>query len=31
MNEGNFEDYQIEQSGIEKGEDEDSTQNMEVY
>lgn len=31
MNEGNFEDYQVEQSVIEKEEDEDSTQNMEVY
>ena len=31
MNEGNFEDYQVEQSAIEKEEDEDSTQNMEVY
>lgn len=31
MNQGNFEEYQIEQSAIEKDDDEDSTQNMEVY
>jgi len=31
MNEGNFDEYQIEQSAIEKQDSEDSTQNMEVY
>lgn len=31
MNEGNFDEYQIEQSAIEKDDDEDSTQNFEVY
>lgn len=31
MNQGNFDEYQIEQSAIEKQDSEDSTQNMEVY